>query len=146
MTTTTTTETTAQKKNVPSHEIFVVEGEGEQTTWTKVGVAFPTKKGTSHRVLVGPKGDPKQKVFLVCPNSVFDGKDNGRPGDEPRRKPYADVFDATGAQIDFKKRDGVAFLNRDDSLTLLIGDKGDPQQAKYQMRAVRPRAGKPKAA
>jgi hypothetical protein len=32
----------------------------------------------------------------------------------------------------------VAFLNRDDSLSLLIGEQGDPQQLKYQMRQVRP--------
>ena len=146
MTTTTTTETST-KKNVPSHEIFVVEGDGQEATWTKVGVAFVTKSGKSHRVLVGPKGDPKQKVYLVCPNSTFDNDDNSRASDEPRRKPYADIFEAGASrEINFKERDGVAFLNRDDSLTLLIGERGDPQQLKYQMRAVRPRGGKPKAA
>ena len=77
MTTTTATENST-KKNVPSQEIFLVEGEGEATTWTKVGVAFPTKSGHSHRVLVGKRGDPKQKVYLVCPNSQFDAKDNSR--------------------------------------------------------------------
>jgi hypothetical protein len=132
------TQATGGAKNVPSHEIFTVEGEGKDTTWTKVGVAFPTKSGESHRVFVGKKGDPKQKVYLVCPNSQFDHKDNSRPGDEPRRMPYANIFDATGGQsIDFKKRDGVAFLNKDDSLTLLIGEKGDANQLKYQMRDVR---------
>ncbi|MCC7073232.1 MAG: hypothetical protein IT383_18070, partial [Deltaproteobacteria bacterium] len=97
--TTTTQKTDGAKKNVPSHEIFVIEGEGKDAKWNKVGVAFPTKSGTSHRVFIGKKGDPKQKVYLVCPNSQFDGPNNGegnaRPGDEPRRKPYASVFDAT---------------------------------------------------
>jgi hypothetical protein len=132
----------AAKKNVPSHEIFVVEGEGKDTKWNKVGVAFPTRSGNSHRVFIGKRGDPKQKVYLVCPNSQFDGPNNGdgngRPGDEPKRKPYANVFDATNHNVDFKKKDGVAFLNRDDSLSLLIGDRGDAQQLKYQMREVRP--------
>ena len=125
---------------VPSHEIFLIEGDDKDTTWTKVGVAFPTKSGNSHRVLVGPRGDPKQKVYLVCPNSAFDGspdaKDN-RTSDEPKRIPYATIFDATTNNVDFKNRDGVAFLNRDDSLSLLIGEKGDKNQVKYQMREVK---------
>ena len=124
-------------KNAPSHEIFLVEGEGKDNKWTKVGVAFPTKSGNSHRVFVGKKGDPKQKVYLVCPNSQFDHEDKSRPGEDAKRIPYANIFDATGGgAIDFKKRDGVAFLNRDDSLSLLIGDRGDAQQLKYQMRDV----------
>ena len=135
--TTTTTTNTSTKKNIPSHEIFLIEGDGKDSTWTKVGVAFPTKSGTSHRVLIGKKGDPKQKVYLVCPNSQFEAKDNSRPGDEPKRIPYATIFDATTNNVDFKHRDGVAFLNRDDSLSLLIGEKGDKNQAKYQMREVR---------
>lgn len=134
--TTMTANASSTKKTAPSHEIFTVDGDGDETTWTKVGVAFPTKKGTSHRVLVGKRGDPKQKVFLVCPNSSMDG-DDGRPGDEPRRRPYADIFEVTGNEVSFNRRDGVAFVNRDDSLTLLIGDKGDPEQKKYQMREVR---------
>ena len=120
-----------ERENAPSHEIFLVEGEGKDTTWTKVGVAFPTKSGHSHRVFVGKKGDPKQKIYLVCPNSQFDHEDKSRPGEDAKRMPYANIFDTTGGgAIDFKKRDGVAFLNRDDSLTLLIGDQGDPEQLK----------------
>lgn len=134
---TTTTSTEPAKRNTPTHEIFVVEGEGNDTTWIKVGVAFPTRSGASHRVFIGKKGDPKQKVYLVCPNSQFDGKDTSRPGDEPKRRPYASVFDATNNEVDFKRRDGVAFLNRDDSLSLLIGDRGDTNRLKYQMREVR---------
>ena len=61
-----------------------------------------------------------------------------RPGEDAKRIPYANIFEATGgASIDFKKRDGVAFLNRDESLSLLIGDRGGAQQLKYQMRDVR---------
>jgi hypothetical protein len=141
-----TAQTSTAQPNLPTHEIFLVEGDGKDTTWTKVGVAFPTRSGSSHRVFVGKRGDPKQKVYLVCPNSQFDGdgKDTARPGDEPKRRPYANIFDATGNNVDFQKNDGVAFLNRDDSLSLLIGDRGDPQQLKYQMREVR-RPAKPAA-
>jgi hypothetical protein len=132
------TTTTTSAKNTPSHEIFLVEGEGKETTWTKVGVAFPTKSGHSHRVFVGKKGDPKQKIYLVCPNSQFDHEDKSRPGEDAKRMPYANIFDTSGGgTIDFKKRDGVAFLNRDDSLTLLIGEKGDKDQQKLQMRDAR---------
>jgi hypothetical protein len=141
--TTAATDNTNAKKNVPSHEIFVVEGNGEESTWTKVGVAFPTKTGTSHRVLIGKRGDPKQKVYLVCPRSFID-RDDGRPGDEPKRNIFADIFEATNNEVNFKRRDGVAFLNRDESLSLLIGDRGDPEQKKYQMREVRRQ--KPRAA
>lgn len=137
MTTTTATNTETTKKNMPTHEIFTVEGKDEAAVWTKVGIAFPTKKGTSHRVFIGNRGDPKQKVFLVSPNSFVD-RDDGRPDSEPKRNVYANVYEMkNGENIDFKNRDGVAFLNRDDSMSLLIGDRGDLQQAKYQMRAVR---------
>ena len=142
MTTTTSnsnsTNSTNAAKNLPSHEIFLVEGDGKDSTWTKVGVAFPTKSGNSHRVFVGKKGDPKQRIYLVCPNSQFDHADKSRPGDDAKRMPYANIFDTTGGgSIDFKKRDGVAFLNRDESLTLLIGEKGDKNQQKLQMRDAR---------
>jgi len=136
MTTTTATTENKPKKNIPSHEVFVVENDGQESIWTKVGVAFPTKKGTSHRVLIGNRGDPKQKVYLVCPRSFVD-RDDGRPGDEPKRNIFADLFEATNNELNFKHRDGVAFLNRDESLTLLIGDRADPEQKKYQMREVR---------
>ena len=31
--------------NKPAYEVFVVEGEGESTYWTKIGAAWPTKDG-----------------------------------------------------------------------------------------------------
>ncbi|MCA3301217.1 MAG: hypothetical protein ACK5TM_00355 [Methylobacterium sp.] len=38
--------TQSQAKNRPSHEAFVVEGEGKATTWTKIGAAWPHEDGT----------------------------------------------------------------------------------------------------
>ena len=35
-----------QSSNRPSHELFVVEGEGEDAFFTKIGAAWPNKKGT----------------------------------------------------------------------------------------------------
>ena len=34
------------ESNKPSHYAYVIEGEGENTFFTKVGAAWPTKKGT----------------------------------------------------------------------------------------------------
>ncbi len=36
--------------NKPSHEIFVVEGEGDDAYFTKVGAAWPNKKGTGFNI------------------------------------------------------------------------------------------------
>jgi hypothetical protein len=145
MTTVNATETT--KSNRPTHDIFTVEEKDGETVWTKVGVVFATKSGNSHRVLIGEREDPKRRVYLVCPNSSQDDSDDRRADEEKKRRPYATIYDTTaGGDIDFKKGDGVAFLNRDNSLTLLIGEKGDPMQQRFQMRLVRPKPTPPKKA
>ncbi|TPM34105.1 hypothetical protein FJ955_01970 [Mesorhizobium sp. B2-2-2] len=33
-------ETTAAPKNVPTHEAFVIDGEGEKAFWTRIGCAW----------------------------------------------------------------------------------------------------------
>jgi hypothetical protein len=38
------------ESNKPSHEIFVVEGEGDDAYFTKVGAAWPNKKGTGFNI------------------------------------------------------------------------------------------------
>ena len=127
----TTTTTPAKKSNRPSHEIFTVEEQDNGATkWTRVGVAFPTQNPSIHRVLIGDRGDPNQRVYLVRENFAADDEP-ARTAEEERRRPFANVYDAKG-EIDWRARDGVAFLNRDDSLTLLIGQ--GPDQVRYQMR------------
>lgn len=38
--------TQPQAKNRPSHEAYVVEGEGKSASWTKIGAAWPHENGT----------------------------------------------------------------------------------------------------
>lgn len=37
---------TDNPSNRPSHELFVVEGEGDDAFFTKIGAAWPNKNGT----------------------------------------------------------------------------------------------------
>ncbi len=143
---TTTTNTTAQKKNVPDYELFHVEekpadrakaaAQGKtlaenavERVWHKAGVGFTTKSGNAITVLVGERGDPKQKKYLLSWNSFLDNQTEGA------RIPVASMFQMLeGQPIDFTKKDGVAFLNRDESLNLIIGDRGDPEQLRFNLR------------
>ena len=38
---------TAQK---PTHEVFVVEGEGQYSSWTRIGAAWPHKDGDGYNM------------------------------------------------------------------------------------------------
>jgi hypothetical protein len=40
----------APAKNMPSHGVFVVEGEGEKAFWTKVGCAWAHNDGNGFNV------------------------------------------------------------------------------------------------
>ena len=40
----------APAKNMPSHGVFVVEGEGEKAFWTKVGCAWTHNDGNGYNV------------------------------------------------------------------------------------------------
>jgi hypothetical protein len=143
---TTTTNTTAQKKNVPDYELFRVEekpadrakaaAQGKtlaenamERVWHKAGVGFTTKSGNAITVLVGERGDPKQKKYLLSWNSFLDDQS------ENARIPVASLFQMLeGQPIDFTKKDGVAFLNRDESLNLILGERGDPEQLRFTLR------------
>ncbi|WP_296740384.1 hypothetical protein [Mesorhizobium sp.] len=41
---------TAAPKNIPSHGVYVVEGEGEKAFWTKVGCAWSHSDGEGYNV------------------------------------------------------------------------------------------------
>jgi hypothetical protein len=131
------TSTTTKKR--PSYELFSVENHGDHSpaTWTKVGVAFRSKSDKTDILFVGPKGDPKTKRYLKVDSSQFDVPAQ-RAADEPRRIPVAKLYELTeGQNIDFRRNDGVCFLNRDSSYSVLIGDKADPEQVRLQMRPVK---------
>lgn len=140
----------AQKKSRPAFALYAVDEQpmseaakaklrakgkhvaenAVERVWTKVGVAFPTKSGSGAlTILLGEKGDPKQKRYLLCPTSALDDKD------PDARLPVGHLFELSeGSSIDFRKKDGVAFVNRDDSYSILIGDKGDLEQVRLNMR------------
>lgn len=42
--------TAKTESNKPSHYVYVVEGEGDNPFFTKVGAAWPNKKGTGFNV------------------------------------------------------------------------------------------------
>lgn len=37
-------------KNLPSHDVYVVEGEGDRAFWAKVGAAWPHQDGEGFNV------------------------------------------------------------------------------------------------
>ncbi|MCO6389918.1 hypothetical protein GTW25_02605 [Aliihoeflea aestuarii] len=43
-------EATPAPKNVPSHGVFVVDGEGEKAYWTKIGCAWSHSDGSGFNV------------------------------------------------------------------------------------------------
>ena len=104
--------------------------------WHKVGVAFVTPKGHLS-LMIGPKGDPAQKRYLFIASSSME-KARQNPG--ATRLPVADLFEMEeGNSIDFQRKAGVAFLNQDESFSLILGDRGDPEQLRYQLRGTKPR-------
>jgi hypothetical protein len=144
------TSTTANKtaKNTPAVEVFFVEERHLDDTvlaimgrpkekslekqWHKVGVGFKTKTDNL-TILIGDKGSPTQKKALI---SFTDGLQKMQAHPEGRL-PVANVYLADGnGDLDFEKKDGVAFLNSDDSLSVIIGDKGDPAQLRYVIREI----------
>ena len=108
--------------------------------WHKVGVAFVTPKGHLS-LMIGPKGDPAQKRYLFIASSSME---KARQNPEATRLPVADLFEMEeGNSIDFQRKAGVAFLNQDESFSLILGDRGDPEQLRYQLRGTttKPRRG-----
>ncbi|TPK79021.1 hypothetical protein FJ936_30030 [Mesorhizobium sp. B2-4-13] len=41
---------TTENKNRPSHGVYIVEGEGDNAYWTKVGAAWPHKDGDGFNI------------------------------------------------------------------------------------------------
>ena len=145
---TSTTANTTAKKNVPAAEVFFVEERHLDATvlgmmgrpaskslekqWHKVGVGFTTKTDNL-TILIGDKGSPTQKKALVSFTDALE-KMQARP---EGRLPVANIYLADGnGDYDFEQKDGVAFLNSDESLSVIIGDKGDPAQLRYVVRKI----------
>lgn len=45
---------TTEHKNRPSHGVYIVEGEGDNAYWTKVGAAWAHKDGDGFNILHRP--------------------------------------------------------------------------------------------
>ena len=145
-----TANTQTSSSNRPAFEIFYVEerkadqhlaaimgktvaANESERIWHKVGVAFVTPKGHLS-LMIGPKGDPAQKRYLFIASSSME-KARQNPG--ATRLPVADLFEMDeGNSIDFQRKAGVAFLNQDESFSLILGDRGDPEQLRYQLRGA----------
>jgi hypothetical protein len=145
---TSTTANNTAKKTVPAAEVYFIEERHLDDTvlamlgrpahkslekhWHKCGVGFMTKTDNL-TILIGEKGSPTRKKALI---SFTDALDKMRAHPEGRL-PVANVYLADGnGDLDFEKNDGVAFLNSDDSLSVLIGDRGDPAQLRYIVRKI----------
>ena len=152
-----TANTQTSSNNRPAFEIFYVEerkadkhlaaimgktvaANESERIWHKVGVAFVTPKGHLS-LMIGPKGDSAQKRYLCFASSSME---KARQNPEATRLPVADLFEMEeGTNIDFQRKAGVAFLNQDESFSLILGDRGDPEQLRYQLRGTttKPRRG-----
>ncbi len=44
----------AEQKNYPSHDVFVVVGDKDDAEWTKVGAAWPTKNAGGFTINIQP--------------------------------------------------------------------------------------------
>ena len=84
-------------------------------------------------MLIGERGDPAQKRYLMCATSALD-KD-----DEETRLPVAELFELNDGPIDFKSKAGVAWINSDGSYNVVLGDRGDLHQPRFNMRRPQPK-------
>ena len=138
--------------NRPTHELFFIEqrpacplvaaATGRKlaenaidTLWHKAGVAFTTTRGNAN-IYVGKRGEPAAKRYFLSFSTA-----HAAGGDADRRIPVGDLFAPDGdSNIDFRAdKVGVAFVNSDGSYTLVIGDRGDLEQVRYQLRPTMPR-------
>ena len=144
-----TSTTNTAKKNVPACEVFFIEerrldstvmaamgrpeNKNTETQWHKCGVGFLTKSDNL-TILIGEKCSPAQKRALI---SFTDALDKVRSNPDASRIPVANVYLAdSDDKYDFDKNDGVAFLNNDESLNLIVGDRADPEQLRYVVRMI----------
>lgn len=132
MTTTTTT------KRLPTHELFdVQQREGQRAFWNKVGAAFENKD-KSHSVLIYQPGlaEPKRLQLRRIDRERFPVRDGVDPAKAPTHELFV-VFESDGAPSEWR-RVGVAFTNKDDSLSLIVdGGVREGPKARFQMRLRR---------
>ena len=124
---------TCRPKTLPTHDVFdVVEVEGRRPVWSKVGAVYPDGDETQTVVIVDVADGGKERAFQLVP--IDRVRRPIRPLADPKRFPTHDLMTGEGRF----NRVGVAFLNRDGSLSLVI-DEGvrDGPKARFQMRVRR---------
>ena len=130
--------TTTTIKKLPTHEIFdVQQREGQKAFWNKVGAAFENKDG-SHSLLLYQPGLPTPKRVQL--RRIDRERFPVRDGVDPKKAPSHELFfvaEVEGAPNEWK-RVGVAFTNKDDSLSILVDDGvREGPKARFQMRVRR---------
>ncbi|UVO28169.1 hypothetical protein [Bradyrhizobium arachidis] len=58
----------------PSHDAFVVGGDGRKATWTRVGAAWPNDDGKGFNIVIAPGVAVSGKIVLREPRSQDDQK------------------------------------------------------------------------
>ena len=119
-----TTENHQSPDRSPSHDIFdVQERLGQRPYWDKMGAAFTNRDGSHTLLLDQPGQSDKRRLQL---RAIDRERRPLNDGVDPRRAPTHELF--TVAEVPDAKsvwtRVGVAFPNKDGSLSLVI-DEGD---------------------
>jgi hypothetical protein len=120
----------------PTHDVFdVLEREGQKAFWKKVGAVYDKGDGCQTVMIFDVERGTAQRVLeLVAIDRV---RRPIRPFGDPRRFPTHDLTVGEGKGL---HRVGVAFLNKDGSLSLVVDDglRDGPKQ-RFQMRIRRER-------
>ena len=131
---------TTTNKRQPTHDLFDVQDREGGAFWNKVGAAFENKD-KSHSVLIYQPGLTEQRVLQLraIDRERFPVKDGKDPRKAPTHELY-EVVDDTEIQETRWNRVGVAFTNKDGSLSLVV-DEGNREgkKARFQLRAAKPK-------
>jgi hypothetical protein len=131
--------------NRPSHELFsisehpacsrerILSAGEERQTWRKAGIAFTTTDSNLN-VYIDDGGTTAKstRYFVSCSNR--------RIAQNDRRIPIGNVFaPASDGAIDINNNKvGIAFLNDNDSYTIIVGVRGEPIPRRYVLQPVKP--------
>jgi hypothetical protein len=140
---TTATQTQTQLQtgdNQATHDVFhVVERDGGRPQWNRIGLSYLDDEGRQMVVLKLDAHLGTGRLTRVLELREIDrAKRPIPPLREPRLFPRHELFEEDELT---EKRVGVAFVNRDSSLSLVIDDGSrDASKQRYQMRRVKARA------
>lgn len=64
------------ESKMPSHDAFVVSGDGRKATWTRIGAAWPNDDGKGYNIVIAPGLAVSGKIVLREPRPQGD-EENG---------------------------------------------------------------------